>query len=152
MQKQFIPLIAVGALVLATACAGGSHASSSASPAAGATGAMSAMAATSASDGAKVFDTNCSSCHGSDGKGSAGAFPPLAGNPVVVGKATAVIHIVKDGLTGKISVAGQTYNGVMPKWGTALSAADIASAITYIRSAWGNKGGPVTPAQVVAAK
>lgn len=108
--------------------------------------------AASASAGAKIFATNCSSCHQANGKGQAGVFPPLAGNPAVTGSATTVIHIVKDGLNGKIVVAGTTYNGQMPAWKGTLSDSDIASVVTYIRSAWGNHASAVTAAQVTATK
>lgn len=118
-------------------------------------GAMASNAATNgaqATAGAKVFATNCSSCHQASGAGIPGTFPALAGNPVVVGDAQRVIHIVKFGLTGSITAEGDTYNGVMPAWGTQLSNADIASAITYIRSAWGNNASAVSAADVKAAK
>jgi mono/diheme cytochrome c family protein len=101
-----------------------------------------------ASDGNKVYVQNCSSCHQAEGTGLAGTFPPLSGNPVVVGDATKVIHIVKYGLSGKVSVDGKDFNGMMPAWGQQLSNADIASVITYIRSAWSNKASAVTEAQV----
>lgn len=42
--------------------------------------------------------------------------------------------------------------GVMPSWKGQLSAADIAAVATYIRSAWGNKGDPVTESMVSAIK
>jgi mono/diheme cytochrome c family protein len=42
--------------------------------------------------------------------------------------------------------------GVMPSWKGQLSAADIAAVATYIRSAWGNKGGPVGESDVAAIK
>ena len=119
----------------------------------GAEGAASpgAMAAAgNASDGAKVYQTNCSSCHQSTGAGVPGTFPPLADNPAVAGDAKTVIHIVKYGLTGKVDVKGTTYNGQMPAWGTQLSNADIANVVTYIRSSWGNKASAVTEAQVKA--
>jgi len=61
-----------------------------------------------------------------------------------------VIHIVKYGLKGQIVAKGVTYNGEMPAWGTQLSDADIAAAVTYIRSSWGNKAGAVTTAEVKA--
>lgn len=80
-----------------------------------------------------------------------GQFPPLAGNPVVNGPATAVIHIVKNGLTGPVKVEGVTYNGMMPAW-KQLKPAEIAAVITYVRSSWGNHGTPVTEAQVNATK
>ncbi len=100
------------------------------------------------SNGLAVYTTNCSTCHQSDGKGAIG--PPLAGNPVVTGDANKVIHIVNGGLTGKISVNGKSFNGTMPAWKGTLSTSDIAAVITYIRSSWGNKAGPVTSAQVAS--
>jgi ubiquinol-cytochrome c reductase cytochrome b subunit len=110
-----------------------------------------APTAVSAAAGATVYSTNCSSCHGAAGQGTPGAFPPLAGNPVVVGDATKVIQIVTGGLNGSVTVKGSTYNGAMPAWKGTLTNSQIASVITYIRSAWGNKGGPVTEAQVAAS-
>ncbi len=100
--------------------------------------------------GASVYNTNCSSCHQATGEGVAGAFPPLAGNPTVTGAATKVIHIVKYGLNGAITVKGKSYNGMMPPWGTTLSNADIAAVISYVRSSWGNAASPVTVADVKA--
>ena len=79
-----------------------------------------------------------------------GTFPPLAGNPVANGPAPNMIHIVKDGLTGAITVNGTTYNGQMPAWGSQLSNTDIAAVISYVRTSWGNHGGAVTTAQVSA--
>ncbi|MGZ3499473.1 MAG: c-type cytochrome [Vulcanimicrobiaceae bacterium] len=126
-----------------------SEASPAESPAS--SGAMSA-AAGGAAKGAQVFSTNCASCHQAQGRGVPGTFPPLVKNPVVTGDPTAVIKIVKDGLSGKITVNGKTYNGMMPAWKGNLSDADIAAVITYIRTSWGNKASPVTPAQVSAVQ
>jgi mono/diheme cytochrome c family protein len=104
---------------------------------------------TASAAGAKVFSTNCSSCHGANGQGSPGAFPPLANNPVVTGDPHKVIGIVLNGLHGSITVAGQTYNGQMPPWKSALSNGDVASVITYIRGSLGsNHASAVTEAQV----
>lgn len=106
----------------------------------------------SSANGSMVYSTNCSTCHSSDGKGSPGAFPPLAGNAVVNGDASNVIHIVKNGLTGTIKVKGATYAGTMPAWKGTLTNDQIAAVISFIRSSWGNSGGPVTSAQVAATK
>lgn len=100
--------------------------------------------------GATVYSTNCSSCHQADGKGLAGAFPPLAGNPVVTGDPKDLVHIVKYGLTGKVSVAGHDFNGVMPPWGSQLSDTQVADVVTYIRTSWGNTASAVTAADVTA--
>ncbi len=132
----------------ATAAAS-AQASAAASPEASASAAAQvAQNGAAAADGGKVYQTNCSSCHQATGEGLVGSFPPLAGNPVVTGDATNVIHILKYGLNGKIQVAGHTYNGMMPAWGQSLSNADIAAVITYIRSSWGNKASAVTEADV----
>jgi mono/diheme cytochrome c family protein len=132
-------------------------AAASAAPSAAASGTTSstttvAAGGASAAAGQKVFTTNCSSCHQANGKGQPGVFPPLAGNAVVTGPADKVIHIVKNGLSGKISVNGTTYNGQMPAWKGTLSDSDIASVVTYIRSAWGNKASAVTASQVTSTK
>lgn len=152
-----LAIVSAALLLLVTACAKTTDSSASAStapaasPAAMATqGGTMATNGAAASDGARVFQTNCSSCHQAQGEGVPGTFPPLAGNAVVVGDATKVIHIVKYGLNGKLSVKGQAYNGMMPAWGQQLSNADIASVVTFVRSAWGNKASAVTEAQVKA--
>ncbi len=38
---------------------------------------------------------------------------------------------------------GQTYNSVMPPQGPLLKDFEIANALTYVRSAWGNNAPPV---------
>lgn len=108
--------------------------------------------AASNSAGEKVYTANCSACHGANGTGTPGAFPPLAGNPMVTGSADKVIAAVKSGLTGTMTVNGKTYNGAMPAWKGKLSDAQIADVITYIRSSWGNAAGAVTEAQVTGSK
>jgi ubiquinol-cytochrome c reductase cytochrome b subunit len=101
--------------------------------------------------GDQVFTQNCASCHQAKGQGMPGAFPALAGNPVVTGDPKKLIAIVDNGLNGQISVNGASFNGAMPAWKGKLSPAEIAAVITYIRSSWGNNAGPVTEAQVKAA-
>jgi ubiquinol-cytochrome c reductase cytochrome b subunit len=115
-------------------------------------GAAPAAAGGGSAAGAAVYTSNCSGCHGAAGAGTPGAFPPLAHNPVVNGPAAKVITIVNNGLNGAITVNGAAYNGVMPPWKGNLTPAQIADVITYVRSSWGNTGGPVTTAQVSAAK
>jgi ubiquinol-cytochrome c reductase cytochrome b subunit len=117
-----------------------------AQPAAGAAGAP------ANANGAKVFSTNCSSCHGANGQGQPGAFPPLAKNDVVTGDPNKVIGIVTGGLHGSIVVNGGTYNGVMPPWKGTLSNGDIADVITYIRASFGNSASAVTEKQVSGYK
>lgn len=130
------------------------------SSAAGASGSTAAAGTTAASGssaatgpGAKVFSTNCSSCHGSQGQGTPGAFPPLANNPVVTGDPNKVIGIVLNGLHGQISVGGMSYNGMMPAWKGTLNNKDVSDVITFIRGGLGNNhASAVTEAQVAGYK
>jgi mono/diheme cytochrome c family protein len=170
MKKTVSVVLTVAAItVAATACSGGKNSSSStttttttasspaASPVPSTAASSSAMAKAggamaSAGGGAKVYNTNCSSCHQANGKGQPGVFPPLAGNAAVTGPADKVIHIVKNGLSGKITVGSSTYNGQMPAWKGTLSDGDIAAVVTYIRSSWGNHASAVTASQVTSTK
>lgn len=154
-RALLVKVLAVSALILVAACNGGAKKSTTAT----ATAAVATMAASTApvaaqpanaSGGKSIFKANCLSCHGANGKGMPGMFPPLVGNPAVLGNATKVIHVVKYGLQGKVVVAGSTYNGVMPPWNGTLSDANIASVISYVRSAWGNTASAVGTAQVTA--
>ncbi len=141
----------IGGLAGCAKGGGSAAATSSPSEAAGATASAAvAQNGAAANDGGKLYTQNCSSCHQPNGQGVAGTFPPLAGNATVTADPSVVIRIVKYGLNGKVSVKGTDYNGMMPAWGQSLSNADIASIITYVRSAWGNKASAVTQAEVTA--
>ena len=119
----------------------------SAGAASNTTGSGSQVAAASGK-GASVFSTNCSACHGADGKGNGGAFPALAGNPDVnAADPKGIEHTLLYGLQGK-TIGGKTFGVAMPAWKGNLSNDDIASVITYIRSSWGNKASAVTTADL----
>lgn len=106
-----------------------------------------------AEDGKANYTQYCSACHAPDGKGiNQGQFPPLAGSEWVKGDANRMIQTVLHGLQGPITAAGKEYNLVMPPQGAALTDAQIASIITYVRSSWGHKESPVSVAQIKAAR
>lgn len=154
MNRLLVLAILCATALTFAACSKGSNATttqtastlSSSSPAPGGVLAQAA----GPSSGASVYSTNCITCHQATGQGSPGMYPPLAENPVVTGDPARVIHIVKYGLTGPIKVKGNAFNGQMPAWGSQLSNAQIAAAVTYVRSSWGNKASRVTTAQVAA--
>jgi mono/diheme cytochrome c family protein len=75
-------------------------------------------------------------------------FPPLAGSEWVNGDPGRAIKILLHGLEGDVEVKGETFNGVMPPWGAAMSDAEIAAVLTYVRSSFGNKSEAVTAPQV----
>ncbi len=144
-MKRLLCVLCIAALA---ACAKGGNSSASAS----ATAAAVAKNPASASDGATVYVANCSSCHQPSGRGVAGAFPPLAGNPTVNGSPIAVIAIVKNGLEGRLVVNGTAYSGIMPSWKHQISDEQIAAVISYIRSTWGNHASGVSVSDVGSIK
>ena len=99
-----------------------------------------------AQDGQQLFTLYCSACHGADGKGATGGtFPPLSESPWVAGDADRATKIALKGLTGPVDVLGKTYNLEMPPQGAVLPDDQLAAILTYVRSAWGNQAGAVTP-------
>ncbi len=94
----------------------------------------------------------CFSCHGPDGSGVTALGPPLDGSEWVTGKPEILINIMLHGMTGPVTVAGETYHPTadMPALGmnpmfTDEKMADIA---TYVRNEWSNKAAAVSPAVV----
>lgn len=96
--------------------------------------------------GKALYASTCQACHQADGAGIAEAFPPLANSDYFAGDKTKVIKAITKGLSGKITVNGKTFDGVMPK--QTLSDNQIASVATYVLNSFGNKGGEVSPAEV----
>lgn len=106
-----------------------------------------------AQDG-KALYARCTACHQANGQGIANAFPPLAGSSWVTGPASRPIAIVLHGVQGPMKVGTATYNGVMIAYGTgqAMTDAEVAAVVTYIRTNWGNKASAVTAAQVAQVR
>ena len=99
----------------------------------------------------KRLYSNCMSCHQSNGRGLPPVYPPLRGSEIVHGDPALLIKIVMHGLEGKIEVDGQVYNQVMPA-APVKSDEEIAAVLTYVRSAWGNTGGPIDAALVAKVR
>ena len=100
--------------------------------------------------GEAIFKANCIACHGAEGKGVEGAFPPLAGSDYLNADPKRGIQAVVKGLSGEISVNGKTYNSVMPA--VNLKDEDVANVLTFILNSFGNKGGEVKPEDVAAGR
>lgn len=104
--------------------------------------------------GKKIFSANCAVCHQPNGLGAASqGYPPLAGSEYVNGGTRRLGMIVLKGLQGPVTVKGQQFGtAVMQPWDKTLTDAKIADVLTYIRSDWGNKGGPVSAAQITGLR
>ncbi len=93
--------------------------------------------------GLAVYNRTCIACHGPEGKGVPGAFPPLDGVPFPVGDPSVPIRIISHGLQGPIEVAGQKYNVPMAALAE-LTDAEVADVLTYVRQSWTNDAPTVT--------
>ena len=110
-------------------------------------------AAAALAQGKKVYEQVCGTCHGVDGLGKPGQAPPLAGSEWVVARGVSrLVHIPLAGVNGPIRVGGQDWNMAMAAMGAALPDADLASVLTYIRGAWGNRMGEVSADDVKAVR
>jgi nitrite reductase (NO-forming)/hydroxylamine reductase len=101
--------------------------------------------------GEAIYLANCSACHQPAGTGLPGVFPPLAGSDFLKGDRKAVMGAALFGLSGPLTVNGVEYNGVMPSLGH-LRDEDLAAALTYVLSSWGNDGAAVSVAEVTALR
>lgn len=107
---------------------------------------MPSGAATATPDVPQAYQ-RCVVCHQATGLGLPGTFPPLAGSEwATAANAALPIRIVLKGLQGPVTVKNQRFNAAMPAYGTgqAMSNAEVAAVLTYIRGAWGNKASAVT--------
>lgn len=100
--------------------------------------------------GRRVYN-NCMACHQKDGTGVEGNYPPLAGSELLSARPEVPVAIVLHGLEGPVTVKGERYDQVMPKW-SHLSDEQIAAVLTYERASWGNTAAPVSPEMVAAVR
>lgn len=94
--------------------------------------------------GARIYDQRCAYCHGDNGQGTPGAYPPLAGNrAVTMDNPANVIQAVR--LGGFLpATAGNPRPYGMPPFGHLLDDEEIAAVLSYVRGSWGNDAPLVT--------
>lgn len=101
--------------------------------------------------GATLFKGTCSTCHQESGQGLPSVFPPLAKSDFLMADTRRPIEIVLNGLSGKVTVNGVTYNSTMPPM-SQLNDDEIANILTYVYHSWGNAGPVITAKQVADAR
>ena len=101
--------------------------------------------------GKALFAGACSVCHQANGQGLDGVFPPLARSDFLLADAKRAIGVVLNGLQGKVTVNGKTYNSVMPPM-SQLNDDEVANILAYVRNSWGNQGGAISAAEVAAIR
>jgi mono/diheme cytochrome c family protein len=98
--------------------------------------------------GRKVYETQCSVCHGAEGKGHPPGLPPLAGNQSITmaSPVNSIRMVLNGGYAPGTKKNPRPYG--MPPFNHILEDEEAAAVVTYIRVAWGNSGTPVAPPQV----
>jgi mono/diheme cytochrome c family protein len=98
--------------------------------------------------GKTVYLQRCMVCHQADGGGVPKLNAPLDGSTAVnsANIAKLVKNIVK-GLNDRVEIDGELYENAMPA-AADLTDTQIADVLTFIRSSWTNKAGPVIALQV----
>ena len=87
-------------------------------------------------EGTLIYQEFCLQCHGSEGKGESGVFPPLAQSDYLMENITQSIQGIKYGMRGVMVVNGVVYEGMMAAQG--LDDEEIADVMNYILNSWGN--------------
>ena len=100
--------------------------------------------------GKLIYQRVCIACHQAEAQGIPHAFPPLAKSDFLNADVKRAIGVVANGLTGKVTVNGETFESIMPQ--LMLSDEDVANALTFVLNNFGNSGGEVTPDQVAEVR
>lgn len=99
-------------------------------------------------EGRGLYTIHCGTCHLPTGKGAIATGPPVAGNPVVqAADPASLINLILHGpeLPDPLPPVQWMH---MEAYGSLLSDEEIAALATFLRSAWGNRGGAVSVDQV----
>ncbi|WP_429334561.1 c-type cytochrome [Paraburkholderia sp. 35.1] len=102
--------------------------------------------------GKKIYAAQCATCHAAQGQGKLPQFPPLAGNQSI--QMTSSVNPIRMVLNGGYE-PGTSENPMpygMPPFAQTLSDEEVAAVVTYIRTAWGNHGTPVSVKEVNALR
>jgi mono/diheme cytochrome c family protein len=98
--------------------------------------------------GGKLYADHCADCHGKDGRGVDGVYPPLAGNRALTMEApvNAIRIVLNGGFPPSTSGNPRPYG--MPPYNPVLNDEEVAAVVSYVRASWGNAARGVTQAEV----
>jgi len=97
--------------------------------------------------GRSVYDAQCATCHGAQGQGMPPQYPTLAGNQSI--QMESAVNPIRMVLNGGYppGTAGNPMPYGMPPFAQSLSDDEVAAVVTYVRSAWGNRGTAISARQ-----
>ncbi|MGW8123489.1 cbb3-type cytochrome c oxidase subunit II [Roseivirga echinicomitans] len=94
-------------------------------------------------DGAKLYANVCAACHQANGEGIKGAFPPVAGSPIVTdSNPEMLIKVILMGYDARAEYAQ------MPPFADQLSDEEIAAIANHERTSWGNNASTLSAEDV----
>ena len=100
--------------------------------------------------GAQLYADHCQACHGAQGQGAPGAYPALAGNPIVtLAEPGNLVQAITGGGFAP-ATAGNPRPYGMP--GFDLAHDDLAALTTWLRASWGHDAPPVSAVQILLAR
>ena len=102
--------------------------------------------------GKTIYDRECASCHGAQGLGKPPHYPPLAGNQSI--QMSSAVNPIRMVLNGGFppGTTGNPQPYGMPPFAQSLSDDEVAAVVTYIRTAWGNRGAAVSAREANALR
>ena len=100
--------------------------------------------------GRDLYGTSCGACHQPHGKGLENMAPTLVKSDWVNGSLPRLIGVAVHGLSGPIKVNGVPVKNVPPIMPphSYMKDEQLADILTYVRNAWGNRGGIVHSDQI----
>jgi len=102
--------------------------------------------------GKTIYDRECASCHGAQGLGKPPHYPPLAANQSI--QMSSAVNPIRMVLNGGFppGTTGNPQPYGMPPFAQSLSDDEVAAVVTYIRTAWGNRGAAVSAREANALR
>ena len=101
-----------------------------------------------ARQGGEIYGQHCADCHGKDGTGVAGVYPPLDGNSAVTEPTgiNATRMVLLGGFAPLTGANPRPYS--MPPFAQQLNDSEVSAVVSYIRHAWTNRASVVRPEDV----
>jgi mono/diheme cytochrome c family protein len=100
--------------------------------------------------GRQLYGDHCIDCHGQQGQGAPGAYPALAGNPIVtLPDASNLLQAITGGGFAPATAGNPRPYGMPP---FDLPHEDLAALATWLRASWGHDASPVSAVQVLLAR
>jgi mono/diheme cytochrome c family protein len=90
-------------------------------------------------DGEAMYKKACANCHMDDGSGLVGLIPPVAASDFMKNNLEKLPCLIKNGISGPISVNGKQYGGQNMPAMPSLTPVDITNLLNFLNTSFGNE-------------